>query len=165
MNKITSDPNMTNTQKTSEFFKSTGRSMWRSGSGFAKVGALYSGVECCIEGVSPTCRLYFYGTCVPPIVLAPYQLLLFHGGRPQTCLPLGASGCQRRQSDFHIPTVPFCLTDRDHAQCSSGPRTTLQTPWPRGSYLVPSLREIQVRVLRQEADWLLLRSRPLLICL
>ncbi|KAF8608122.1 Tim17-domain-containing protein [Ceratobasidium sp. AG-I] len=50
MNKLTNDPHMTNTQKTSEFFKSTGRSMWRSGSGFAKVGALYSGVECCIEG-------------------------------------------------------------------------------------------------------------------
>ncbi|GAB1523504.1 Mitochondrial import inner membrane translocase subunit tim22 [Rhizoctonia solani] len=41
---------MSTRQKTSEFFKSTGRGMWRSGSGFAKVGALYSGVECCIEG-------------------------------------------------------------------------------------------------------------------
>jgi hypothetical protein len=26
--------------------------MWSSGKGFAKVGALYAGVECCIEGVS-----------------------------------------------------------------------------------------------------------------
>ncbi|QRV83971.1 mitochondrial import inner membrane translocase subunit TIM17 [Ceratobasidium sp. AG-Ba] len=50
MNRLTNDPNLSTTQKTSEFFKSTGRSMWRSGSGFAKVGALYSGIECCIEG-------------------------------------------------------------------------------------------------------------------
>ncbi|KAG8697559.1 Mitochondrial import inner membrane translocase subunit tim22, partial [Ceratobasidium sp. 395] len=50
MNRLTNDPNLSTSQKTSEFFKSTGRSMWRSGSGFAKVGALYSGVECCIEG-------------------------------------------------------------------------------------------------------------------
>lgn len=30
-----------------------GRSMWSQGKGFAKVGALYSGSECIIEGVSP----------------------------------------------------------------------------------------------------------------
>lgn len=34
-------------------FKEMGRNMWSSGKGFAKVGALYSGYECCIEGVSP----------------------------------------------------------------------------------------------------------------
>lgn len=50
MNRLTNDPNLSTRQKTSEFFKSTGRGMWRSGAGFAKVGALYSGVECCIEG-------------------------------------------------------------------------------------------------------------------
>ena len=33
-------------------FKEMGRNMWSSGKGFAKVGAIYSGVECCIEGVS-----------------------------------------------------------------------------------------------------------------
>jgi hypothetical protein len=33
--------------------KDMGRNMWSSGKGFAKVGALYAGVECCIEGVSP----------------------------------------------------------------------------------------------------------------
>ncbi|KAF8608119.1 hypothetical protein BDV93DRAFT_434527 [Ceratobasidium sp. AG-I] len=43
-----------NAKKTADFFKSTDRSMWHSGSGFAKVGALYSGAECCIEGVSLT---------------------------------------------------------------------------------------------------------------
>ena len=32
--------------------KDMGRNMWSSGKGFAKVGALYAGVECCIEGVS-----------------------------------------------------------------------------------------------------------------
>lgn len=33
-------------------FKEMGRNMWSSGKGFAKVGAIYSGIECCIEGVS-----------------------------------------------------------------------------------------------------------------
>jgi import inner membrane translocase subunit TIM22 len=33
-------------------FKDMGRNMWSSGKGFARVGALYSGVECCIESVS-----------------------------------------------------------------------------------------------------------------
>lgn len=33
-------------------FKEMGRNMWSSGKGFAKVGMVYSGVECCIEGVS-----------------------------------------------------------------------------------------------------------------
>lgn len=37
-------------------FKEMGRNMWSSGKGFAKVGALYSGTECCIEAVSvPYC--------------------------------------------------------------------------------------------------------------
>ncbi|KAL0252543.1 mitochondrial import inner membrane translocase subunit TIM22 [Cryptococcus tetragattii IND107] len=31
-------------------FKEMGRNMWSSGKGFAKVGMVYSGVECCIEG-------------------------------------------------------------------------------------------------------------------
>ncbi|EIW72794.1 hypothetical protein TREMEDRAFT_25751 [Tremella mesenterica DSM 1558] len=36
--------------QTAYVFKEMGKSMWRSGRGFAKVGALYSGVECGIEG-------------------------------------------------------------------------------------------------------------------
>lgn len=36
-------------QSTKEFFIQTGRSMYSSGRGFGKVGALYSGIECCIE--------------------------------------------------------------------------------------------------------------------
>ncbi|EST05621.1 Mitochondrial inner membrane translocase subunit Tim17/Tim22/Tim23/peroxisomal protein PMP24 [Kalmanozyma brasiliensis GHG001] len=40
---------MTTMQSTKEFFKQTGKSMYRSGKGFGKVGALYSGIECCIE--------------------------------------------------------------------------------------------------------------------
>ncbi|CBQ72942.1 related to Tim22, mitochondrial import inner membrane translocase subunit [Sporisorium reilianum SRZ2] len=40
---------MTTMQSTREFFKQTGKSMYRSGKGFGKVGALYSGIECCIE--------------------------------------------------------------------------------------------------------------------
>jgi hypothetical protein len=38
--------------QTAYMFKEMGRGMWSTGKGFAKVGALYSGVECCIEGVS-----------------------------------------------------------------------------------------------------------------
>lgn len=38
--------------QTAFIFKEMGRNMWTSGKGFAKVGALYSGFECCIEGVS-----------------------------------------------------------------------------------------------------------------
>lgn len=33
-------------------FRELGKNMWSSGKGFGKVGALYSGIECCIEGVS-----------------------------------------------------------------------------------------------------------------
>lgn len=33
-------------------FKEMGRNIWSQGRGFAKVGALYAGTECCIEGVS-----------------------------------------------------------------------------------------------------------------
>ncbi|KAJ1033066.1 hypothetical protein NDA16_000345 [Ustilago loliicola] len=40
---------LTTMQSTKEFFKQTGKSMYRSGKGFGKVGALYSGIECCIE--------------------------------------------------------------------------------------------------------------------
>lgn len=40
--------------QTAFIFKEMGRNMWTSGKGFAKVGALYSGFECCIEGVSET---------------------------------------------------------------------------------------------------------------
>ena len=38
--------------QTAFMFKEMGRNMWTTGKGFGKVGALYSGVECCIEGVS-----------------------------------------------------------------------------------------------------------------
>jgi hypothetical protein len=33
-------------------FKDMGKGMWRQGLGFAKVGALYAGTECVVEGVS-----------------------------------------------------------------------------------------------------------------
>jgi len=45
-------PELTTSQQTKEFFKETGKGMYRSGKGFGKVGALYAGIECCIEGVS-----------------------------------------------------------------------------------------------------------------
>jgi hypothetical protein len=37
--------------QTGYVMREMGRNIWSSGKGFAKVGALYSGVECCIEGV------------------------------------------------------------------------------------------------------------------
>lgn len=43
--------NLTLQQKTSEIFKEMGRNAWRSGKGFAKVGALYSVSECVVESV------------------------------------------------------------------------------------------------------------------
>lgn len=36
--------------QTAYVFKEMGRNMWKSGKGFGKVGALYSGIECTIEG-------------------------------------------------------------------------------------------------------------------
>jgi import inner membrane translocase subunit TIM22 len=39
-------------QKTVAMFKEMGQNMYRSGRGFGKVGAIYAGVECVIEGVS-----------------------------------------------------------------------------------------------------------------
>ena len=44
--------NITTRQKTAQIFKDMGKGMYKSGKGFGKVGALYSGVECIIEGVS-----------------------------------------------------------------------------------------------------------------
>ena len=47
---------LTTTQKASEIFKEMGRNMWRSGKGFAKVGALFAGIECVIESVCDTMK-------------------------------------------------------------------------------------------------------------
>lgn len=44
------EPKLTTMESTKELFKDTGRQMYRSGKGFAKIGALYSGIECCVEG-------------------------------------------------------------------------------------------------------------------
>ena len=53
--------NLNTTQKTKEIFKEMGRGMWRSGKGFAKVGALFAGIECVIESVRGL--LIFIGYC------------------------------------------------------------------------------------------------------
>lgn len=39
-------------QKAREIFREMGKGMWTSGKGFGKVGALFAGTECVIEGVS-----------------------------------------------------------------------------------------------------------------
>lgn len=39
-------------QKVGAVFREMGRGMWSSGKGFGKVGALFAGIECVIEGVS-----------------------------------------------------------------------------------------------------------------
>ncbi|KAF8141198.1 mitochondrial import inner membrane translocase subunit TIM22 [Boletus edulis] len=41
---------LSNTQKAREIFKDMGKGMWKSGKGFGKVGALFAGIECVIEG-------------------------------------------------------------------------------------------------------------------
>ncbi|KAM0756104.1 Tim17-domain-containing protein [Meredithblackwellia eburnea MCA 4105] len=41
---------LTGMQKNKLFFKDLGKQMYRSGAGFGKVGALYAGTECIIEG-------------------------------------------------------------------------------------------------------------------
>ncbi|CAO1639336.1 unnamed protein product [Sympodiomycopsis kandeliae] len=46
----TSVPELSTAQQTKEFFKHTGKGMYRSAKGFGKVGLLYAGIECCIEG-------------------------------------------------------------------------------------------------------------------
>ncbi|KAF8342644.1 Tim17/Tim22/Tim23/Pmp24 family-domain-containing protein [Cantharellus anzutake] len=45
--------NMSTRQKTTQVFKDMGKGMYKSGKGFGKVGALYSGVECIIEECFP----------------------------------------------------------------------------------------------------------------
>ena len=47
-----SQAKLSNTQKAREVFKEMGRGMWRTGSGFGKVGTVYAGIECVIEGAS-----------------------------------------------------------------------------------------------------------------
>jgi len=47
------------TQKAGAIFKEMGKGMWTSGRGFAKVGALYAGLECCVESVSRPNQLPF----------------------------------------------------------------------------------------------------------
>lgn len=42
---------MNTTQKAGQIFREMGRGMWTSGKGFGKVGALFAGIECVIEGV------------------------------------------------------------------------------------------------------------------
>lgn len=43
-------PEASTMQSTKQYFIQTGKSMYSSGRGFGKVGALYSGIECLIEG-------------------------------------------------------------------------------------------------------------------
>ncbi|KXN93201.1 Mitochondrial import inner membrane translocase subunit TIM22 [Leucoagaricus sp. SymC.cos] len=43
---------MNTAQKASQIFREMGRGMYTSGKGFGKVGALFAGIECIIEGAS-----------------------------------------------------------------------------------------------------------------
>lgn len=65
-------------------FKEMGRNMWSSGKGFAKVGALYSGYECCIEGVSPES----YGHALYRHLLTIFSLTTHPSVMPTTHSPL-----------------------------------------------------------------------------
>jgi import inner membrane translocase subunit TIM22 len=42
---------MSTTRKASQIFKEMGKGMWTSGKSFGKIGALFAGIECVIEGV------------------------------------------------------------------------------------------------------------------
>jgi import inner membrane translocase subunit TIM22 len=44
----------TTTQRARDVAREMGVNAWRSGRGFAKVGALFAGIECVIEGVRPS---------------------------------------------------------------------------------------------------------------
>ncbi|TFK44915.1 Tim17/Tim22/Tim23/Pmp24 family-domain-containing protein [Crucibulum laeve] len=41
---------MNTTQKAGQVFREMGKGMWSSGKGFGKVGALFAGIECVVEG-------------------------------------------------------------------------------------------------------------------
>jgi len=45
-----SQAGMNTTQKASQIFKDMGKGMWTSGRSFGKIGALFAGIECVIEG-------------------------------------------------------------------------------------------------------------------
>lgn len=62
---------MTTLQKSKLVFRDMGKGMWNSGKGFGKVGALYAGTECVIEGVSP------FFLFLPPKKLIETSLMLF----------------------------------------------------------------------------------------
>lgn len=72
-------------------FKEMGRNMWSSGKGFARVGALYAGTECCIEGVSLS-RLYhnalFQAMTSPPAVLCHLPMAHISISTCLTCLSM-----------------------------------------------------------------------------
>ena len=51
---------MNTTQKAGQIFKEMGRGMWTSGKSFGKIGALFAGIECVIEGVR---ALFFCFSC------------------------------------------------------------------------------------------------------
>ena len=50
---------MNTAQKASQLFKEMGRGMWTSGKSFGKIGALFAGIECVIEGVRFASVLFF----------------------------------------------------------------------------------------------------------
>lgn len=78
-----SQAGLSNTQKAREIFKDMGKGMWRSGKGFGKVGALFAGIECVIEGAS--CSRYRLGRIL--MLLFPVSSKKRHGK---------SSGCRFR---------------------------------------------------------------------
>jgi import inner membrane translocase subunit TIM22 len=46
-------------QKAREVLREMGKGMWSSGRGFGKIGALFAGIECCIEGVRIRVKFLF----------------------------------------------------------------------------------------------------------
>ena len=60
---------MNTTQKASQIFKEMGKGMWTSGKSFGKIGALFAGIECVIEGVSLSPLFFFLFTFTPFILI------------------------------------------------------------------------------------------------
>ena len=64
---------MNTAQKASKIFKEMGKGMWSSGKSFGKIGALFAGIECVIEGV----RVFAFSSLSFPSLLLKYIYNLF----------------------------------------------------------------------------------------
>jgi hypothetical protein len=100
---------MSTTQRARDVFREMGTNMVRSGKGFGKVGALFAGFECVLEGVSDFCLSR-------PIALLSlfYSQTLFYSGAPgylllHPVLYVCTPPILQKHPPLH-PTTPFRST-------------------------------------------------------